>query len=98
MKIENSIKTVGSAPSPELRPRPAPTASAPAGDKVELSALAASLQKAESAMKATPVIDRARVDEIRQAISEGRFRINADKIADGLLNSVKELLAGRSDH
>ena len=37
-------------------------------------------------------IDTARVDEIRQAISEGRLEIRADKIADGLIASVRDLL------
>jgi negative regulator of flagellin synthesis FlgM len=37
-------------------------------------------------------MDSAKVDAIKQAIAEGRFKINPEKIADGLLSSVKELL------
>ena len=37
-------------------------------------------------------IDTARVAEIRQAISEGRLEIRADKIADGLIDSVRDML------
>lgn len=37
-------------------------------------------------------IDSVRVNEIRQAISEGRLEIHADRIADGLLNSLNDLL------
>lgn len=37
-------------------------------------------------------IDTARVAEIRQAIAEGRLEIRADRIADGLIDSVRELL------
>lgn len=37
-------------------------------------------------------VDAARVAEIRQAIREGRLEINADKIADGLIASVREQL------
>jgi negative regulator of flagellin synthesis FlgM len=33
-----------------------------------------------------------RVAEIKKAISEGRFRVDAEKIADGLLVSVREML------
>ena len=36
--------------------------------------------------------DVARVAEIRRAISEGRYQVNAGKIADGLIDSVRELL------
>jgi len=34
-----------------------------------------------------------KVAEIRQAISDGRFQINPERIADGLITSVREMLA-----
>lgn len=37
-------------------------------------------------------IDPARVAELREAIREGRFAINAERIADGLIDSVREQL------
>ncbi len=37
-------------------------------------------------------IDTARVDEIRQAISEGRMELDTGKIADGLIDSVRDML------
>lgn len=37
-------------------------------------------------------IDLARVAELRQAIREGRLEINAERIADGLIASVREQL------
>ena len=36
--------------------------------------------------------DAARVAEIRQAISAGSYQINTGKIADGLIDSVRDLL------
>ncbi|EHP38972.1 anti-sigma-28 factor FlgM [Cupriavidus basilensis OR16] len=39
-------------------------------------------------------IDTAKVEEIRQAISEGRIKIDPSKIADGLLASLRELSGG----
>ncbi|MBK8121916.1 MAG: flagellar biosynthesis anti-sigma factor FlgM [Sulfuritalea sp.] len=33
-----------------------------------------------------------KVAEIRQAISEGKFQINPERIADGLISSVREML------
>lgn len=42
-------------------------------------------------------IDQARVAEIRKAISEGRLEIRAERIADGLISSVRELLADDRD-
>lgn len=37
-------------------------------------------------------IDHARVDEIRQAIAEGRLDIHAERIAEGLIASVRDWL------
>lgn len=37
-------------------------------------------------------IDQLRVDEIRQAIAEGRLEIRAERIADGLIANVQDLL------
>lgn len=37
-------------------------------------------------------IDQARIGEIRQAIAEGRLEINAEKIADGLIASIRAML------
>lgn len=39
--------------------------------------------------------DAARVARIREDISAGRYRIDTSKIADGLLASVRELIANR---
>jgi negative regulator of flagellin synthesis FlgM len=38
-------------------------------------------------------IDQARVDEIRQAIREGKLTLDSGKIADGLLASIQAQLA-----
>jgi negative regulator of flagellin synthesis FlgM len=99
MKIDSSIKSVstgavsgsGSKPSKEA-------ASAPGsggGDRVELSPLSSQLQAIESSMADTPVVDSARVAEIRQAIAEGRFKVNPEQVADHLLQTARELLRSR---
>jgi len=69
--------------------------SAAASDHVELSSLAASLQQAGATMDDTQVVDAARVAQIKQAISEGQFQIHPERIADGLLQSVRDMLASR---
>jgi negative regulator of flagellin synthesis FlgM len=40
-------------------------------------------------------VDAARVAEIKDAIREGRFKVDSDKIADKLLASVQDLLNTR---
>ena len=67
-------------------------ASAAPGAQVQLSSLSSSLQQAEAAVSATPVVDQSRVDEIKAAMAEGRFKVDAEKVADGLIESVRQML------
>lgn len=60
-------------------------------EEVQLSSLASQLQASESAVP----FDVSRVAEIKQAISEGKFSINADAIADRLIDSARELIDSR---
>jgi negative regulator of flagellin synthesis FlgM len=95
VKIDNSIKSVGPTPSESRTRSVANTGgagAAAAGEKVELSSLSASMQQAEAAMAEVPVVDQSRVDEIKQAISEGHFKVDAEKVADGLIESVRQML------
>lgn len=48
---------------------------------------------AASGASAGQDVDQARVDEIRQAISEGKLEVRADRIAEGLLASVQDMLS-----
>lgn len=59
---------------------------------VSLSPRALQLKQLESQLEAIPVVDRARVDSIKQAITRGEYTINTGNIAENLLNSVKEML------
>jgi len=43
------------------------------------------------------VVDSARVDAIKQAISEGRFNVNSEVVADRLVASVKEYLLNQKN-
>jgi negative regulator of flagellin synthesis FlgM len=99
MKIDNSIKpvTTGAVSGGSARPGKG-AASAPSsggGDRVELSPLSSQLQAIESSMADTPIVDSARVAEIKQAIAEGRFKVNPDVVADHLLQTARELLRSR---
>ena len=62
-----------------------------ASDEVQLSSLASQLLASESSAP----FDASRVGEIKQAISEGRFTINAEVIADRLIASARELIDSR---
>lgn len=96
MKIDDLSKSVTSAPAGDSKPQRAARteAQAPQGDRVELSALSTQLQAFQA--DASGEIDMARVQEIKQAISEGRFKVNAEVVADRLLETVRDLLQHRT--
>lgn len=97
MKIENSVKTTGSVSESKTRPA-REAASSPqvaSGPQVELSKLASNLQKLEQAIANTPVVDSGKVNEIKEAIAQGQFSVNPEKVADGLLNSVRQMLSSQ---
>lgn len=62
---------------------------------VHLSSNAAKLQSIDSSSADGSVVNIARVQEIKQAISEGNFRINPEVVADRLLETVKELIQSK---
>lgn len=92
MKIDNSIKSVPSSKASETRTRSsektAAGASAGTDASVRLSGLSAQLQSSGE----TPSFDAARVAQIKQAIADGKFQINASAIADRLISSARELV------
>ena len=98
MKIDSSVKSIGGLVS-GATPRPAnSTTSRPAiqaGEQVALSSLSARLQEIGGEMGDAAVVNTARVAEIKQAIAEGQFKINPERIANGLLDSVRQMLAVR---
>jgi negative regulator of flagellin synthesis FlgM len=100
VKIDNSVKSVGGLPTGDAHARQAkdqPAAPpAAAGAHVELSSLASRLQEMQATLANVPVTDAGRVAEIKQAISEGRFQVDAGKVADGLIESVRQMLASRT--
>ena len=104
MKIDNSIKTVTSdqVGASGARAGKGATGSSSAsgsgqGDSVQLSPLSSQLQAIEGSMADTPAVDSARVAEIKQAIAEGRFKVNPDVVADHLLQTARELLLSRQN-
>ena len=67
------------------------------GPRVELSPLGSQLAGIEASLATVPVFDTQRVEEIKSAISEGRFKVNPDVIADKLLETVQELIRAQQN-
>ena len=57
--------------------------------------MSAQLAQLEKVLSEMGVVDSARVETIKQAISEGRFRIDSDVVADKLLATVREYLVNQ---
>jgi len=100
MKINDSVQKAASltVEKPETattsRTVVAPvTSSSGSSESVTLSPLSSQLQALEAKVTVANVFDSEKVDAIKSAISSGQFAVNSEKVADGLINSVKDLLA-----
>lgn len=90
----DSVSTKGSrskpvAPSVPEAKTPAPDAAPTtkgASDLVVLSQEAQTLGRLQAKINSSPDVDLEKVAEIRRAISEGRFEINPERIAENMLN------------
>lgn len=95
MKIDKTTPPLPSLQIGELAARgqnAKPAATTESGTSVNLSAASANLRSIESGVSSAPSVNLAKVAEIKQAISEGRFQVNAAAVADSLINNVKDML------
>lgn len=90
MKIEQSTQLANAQFVKETRGAPVKKAGS-ASDEVQLSTLASQLAAPDNESP----FDAGRVAEIKQAISEGKFSIDAGAIADRLIVSARELIDSR---
>jgi negative regulator of flagellin synthesis FlgM len=93
MKIDSSIKSPISPLSPNSRATETTKTPAAPATAADDASVATHLQQTGLIDSSAPPFDSQRVAEIRQAVAEGRFKINAEKIADNLIQSVRDLLA-----
>lgn len=99
MKIDGNLRSIQSGQVSEGQGRNGKSGSATtaqtgagSGPRVQLSSLGSQLAGLEASLANVPVVDTQKVEEIKQAISDGRFKVNPDVIADKLLDTVRELI------
>ena len=107
MKIGNSPEGTASPPKAEQRPAARKPEAATTSDAVRQTAAApapsaqvaisSTAQLAASAASDDGSFDAAKVQRISQAISEGKFTVNAHAIADKLVANAQELLSARAN-
>ncbi len=101
MKIDDSFKKTPSVTTPSTsstaatnsgkgaaRAAPVSTATAGTSESVKISAQALALSGDSS-------FDTKKVNEIKAAIASGTFQVNPEKIANGLIDTVRDLLSAR---
>lgn len=103
MKINNDAiqKSLGltaeKADSKAAKKADTPAAQNSSSGTVTLSPMSTKLQSLEAKVAADNVYDAEKVESIKLAIKNGQFNVNTEKVADGLINTVKDLLqANRS--
>ncbi len=100
MKITNSTEVFSKDPltgkSTTASPSKTSTSAASAESRTSatLSPLGGALASLQTEL-AQPAFDAAKVDEIKQAIRDGKFEVNAEAVADKLIASVQDVLARR---
>ena len=70
-------------------------ATAASSTSVNLGSSSAQLHSMESSVANAPLVNASKVAEIKKAISEGRFQVNASAVADSLISSVTDLIASQ---
>jgi negative regulator of flagellin synthesis FlgM len=96
--VVHSMKINSSLPSPAapLKARnaaPSNTAATPAPSAAGDASVSSHLKQTPALGAAAAPFDSQRVSEIRQAITEGHFKIDAEKIASRLIDDVRDQLA-----
>jgi negative regulator of flagellin synthesis FlgM len=68
-----------------------------AAGAIRLSELSSQLHRLESSLTSEPGFDAARVEQIKTAIRDGNYQVNAEAVADKVIQSIREL-SGTNPH
>lgn len=97
MKIDDSVKKtaglgVGATQARASKGTEKAGTGKATSDSVHVSS---QLQSLSGQVASSSVFDSNKVEEIKAAIAGGQFQVNPEKIADGLMDTVKDLIHAR---
>ena len=87
MKIDKSYTSATPNIAPRAQPKTPAESPSTAAEAVSLSSLAGALQANEE-----PPVNTARIQEIKDAIAQGKFKINPEAIAGRLIETARDLV------
>ncbi len=94
MKIEKRSGPARAGKVAKTRAKGAPAdvrPASPAGaDRVEIGAASTTLRMAEEALETVDIADAAKVATVKSALEAGTFQVDAEVVADKLIDSAKE--------
>ena len=93
--LPGSTRTTGAkdsveAKSPALPAKAEQAGASQSGESVHLSNEAQQLQKVTDSLRDQPVVNKARVAELKQAIADGSYKVDSNRVASKLLNFEAE--------
>ena len=98
MKINDTLKSTPGLPAsatPAAGAKGADKAAAPNPAQSDNVRLSPQGQALANAVGGSAVFDTKKVERIKLAIADGQFQVNSEKVADGLLETVRDLLHSR---
>lgn len=85
-RIDTPLANASNAPG-----KSGPSAAGDQGQAIRLSDLSTQIHKLEAKLTSEPGFDAAKVEQIKAAIRDGSYQVNAEAVADKVIQSIREL-------